>query len=527
MSNLQQQDDQKSNNETSKSNDDPDKGNDQENAGHAEELITNVANSLFGNTNNDDTNNNDGTNNNDDTNSKNDADNNDDAKNHDDVNNNDDANNNDDIINKNDNNNIDNLENIENPNDSIDQDGQNQEPPAELENEEEINENNTHISDNQSNSSKKYSSSQKLSTKSSSSNLQPLKTKKKPTRKRKQQPDDPPQEEIDAALDLLLHNIPPEDFDPTTLRCCVKQLQELKKDAVANKNYKEANHYAELIKASQKATDIAGFSTQCTQKLGYLLDKQADAQEKVDEINNEWIRQFQKFEMLIDTKMQALTEQQTRELEEFDSKMPDDLPPKYVKHSVQYVLMRKKEKLLIRNEDYLNAENVKQQADALEQEELTKQHMKLQDDLQTQRNALIQKHNQQYEAFALWMNTRRHEMLAYRDKDLEGPVKRLEHYTRLVDRIEKRGLPPNPLFGYTTNRVTRKESLKAVRTAAQTPIERDPHQHRPREKPVIPSYRPNSALKQMRITKHSQRGSAHSSSQNTQRSNSSSRLPPC
>ena len=231
--------------------------------------------------------------------------------------------------------------------------------------------------------------------------------------------------------------------------------------------------------------------------------------------------------MLIDSKMQALTEQQTRELEEFDSKMPDDLPPKYVKHSVQYVLMRKKEKLLIRNEDYLTAENVKQQADALEQEELTKQHMKLQDDLQTQRNALIQKHNQQYEAFALWMNTRRHEMLAYRDKDLEGPVRRLEHYTRLVDRIEKRGLPPNPLYGYTTNRVSRKESIKAVRTAAQTPIERDPHQHKPREKPVIPSYRPSSAMKQMRITKYSRKSSTHSSSQNTQRSNSSSRLPPC
>lgn len=451
---------------------------DEKEAGPAEQIISNVANSLFGQPNNEEE------------------------------------------ENKNE---IDNAEKEENTNPV---DKNEPEQSNEAAEEEEQNKEDSKFSESLSVSSKQSISSKK-SKKSSSSNLQPLQVKKKTTRKRNKQPEDPPQEEIDAALDLLLHNIPPEDFDPATLRCCIKQLQELKKDAVSNKNYKEANHYAELIKASQKATDIAGFSTQCTQKLGYLLDKQADAQEKVDEINNEWIRRFQKFEMLIDTKMQTLTEQQTRELEEFDSKMPDDLPPKYVKHSVQYVLMRKKEKLLIRNEDYLTAENVKQQADALEQEELTKQHMKLQDDLQMQRNALIQKHNQQYEAFALWMNTRRHEMLNYRDKDLEGPVKRLEHYTRLVDRIEKRGLPPNPLYGYTTNRVSRKESIKAVRSAAQTPIERDPSQHKPREKPVIPSYRPSSAMKQMRLSKHSQRSSAHSSSQNTQRSNSSSRLPPC
>ncbi|KAK8899905.1 hypothetical protein M9Y10_002228 [Tritrichomonas musculus] len=477
MSNPSQSNENELNDEAPKPEENTGANDGQEDQGRAEELISNVANSLFGNTGNNNNDNNDNT--------------------------------------------IDKGENDESINDP---DGQTvPEQSADLGPEEDFNEGDNNFSENQSVSSKK-SSSQNLSKKSSSSNVQSIPIKKKATRKRKQEPDDPPQEEIDAALDLLLHNIPPEDFDPATLRCCIKQLQELKKDAVTNKNYKEANHYAELIKASQKAADIAGFSTQCTQKLGYLLDKQADAQEKVDEINNHWIRQFQKFEMLIDSKMQALTEQQTQELEKFDSDIPDELPPKYVKHSVQYVLMRKKEKLLIRNEDYLAADNVKQQADALEKEELTKQHMKHQDDLQMQRNALIQKHNQQYEAFALWMKTRRHEMLAYRDKDLEGPVRRLEHYTRLVNRIEKKGLPPNPYYGYTTNRVSRKESIKAVRTAAQTPIDRDPRQHQPREKPFIPSYRPSSVMKQIRIEK-SPKSSAHSSSQNTHRS--SSRLPPC
>ncbi|OHT12779.1 hypothetical protein TRFO_17233 [Tritrichomonas foetus] len=345
-------------------------------------------------------------------------------------------------------------------------------------------------------------------------NTQPVKRK---TVRRQKQPDEPPQEEVDAALDLLLHGVPPEDFDPATLRCCIKQLQELKKDSVANKNYREANYYSELIKSSMKASDIAGFSTQCTQKLGYLMEKQADAQEKVDEINENWIQQFQEFESMIDAKMQALTEQQTRELEEFDQNMPDDLPPKYLKHSDAYVMMRKKERLLIRNEDYLAADEVKKKADALEKEELTIQHMKLQDDLLRERNALIKKHNQQYEAFALWMNSKRHDMLNFRDKDLEGPVRRLEHYTRLVDKIEKKGLPPNPYYGFTTNRVSRKESIRAVRTAAQTPLDRDTKPRQPREKPVIPNYRPSSAMRTQKLNK-----TKTISSKNSQRSN----LPP-
>lgn len=383
-------------------------------------------------------------------------------------------------------------------------------------------------------SSSKGTSTSKKSTGNASS-LQPISMKKKAIKKKKaQEPDDPPQQEIDAALDLILHNTPPDEFDPQTLRCCIKQLNQLKKDAVANKNYREANHYAEIIKASQKAADIHGFTTQCAQKLGYLEEMQADAQEKVDEIHNAWVQRFQEFEELIDSKMQALTDSQTKELEEFDKNMPSELPAKYKKHSNEYALMRKKEDLLIKNEDYLAADTIKKKADQLEKEELIKQHMKFQDDLQVERNALIKKHNQQYEAFALWMNTRRHEMLSYRDTDLEGPLKRLEHYTKLVERIKKNGLPPNPLYGYTTNRVSRKESIKAVRTAAQTPMERNTSNRKPRDNLGTSSYRPKSGMTNFSTTpkKNANRNSNSSSQNSGQHSSqdsgrSGSLLPPC
>lgn len=351
--------------------------------------------------------------------------------------------------------------------------------------------------EDQPNSSSPLPDSELTSEHSKSTDVAPLPIKKKTTKKKKKTPeqDKPPQEEIDAALDLLLHGVPPEDFDPVTLKCCILQLQSLKKDSVANKNYLEADYYANLIKQASKAADVANFSQQCTSKLNELMEKQADAQDKVDEVSKGWEDTFQEFEQMVEIKMKDLTDAQTKELDEFDGNIPDDLPPKYNKHSTEYVLMRKREKLLLINEEYVTADSVQKKADALEKEELTQQQMKLQDDLQRQRNSIIEKHNKQFENFAQWVNIRRHEMLRARDNDLEGPVKRLTHYTNLVNRIEKKGLPPNPTYGFTTNRVSRKESIKAVRTAAQTPLERDESKKKPREPLPIPQFRPSSAMR--------------------------------
>jgi hypothetical protein len=261
---------------------------------------------------------------------------------------------------------------------------------------------------------------------------------------------------------------------------------------VQKKDYLEADYYAQLIKQSQKATDVSNFSSLCTQKLEYYMEKQADAQGKVDETNREWENTFKEFEEMVDDKMQKLADAQNEELDEFDAKAPADLPVEYRKHSVRYVLLRKQEKLLLRNEEFVVANAVKERADALEAEELSSQHMKLQDDLQQKRNAIIAKHTQQFEAFALWLNARRHEMVRERERDLEGPIRRLDHYTKLVEVIEKKGMPPNPYDGFTKNRVSRRESVKALRMAAQKPRERA--ESRPRERQPIPRFRPTSAM---------------------------------
>ena len=188
-------------------------------------------------------------------------------------------------------------------------------------------------------------------------------------------------------------------------------------------------------------------------------------------------------------------------MDEFDRNNPEELPPKYRKHSTEYITLRKKQKTLARNHDFASAEIVKRQADKLEAFEERRQLEKLQSDLQFKRDMLIDKHNKQIEKFAQWVTERRNMLLNNREKQMQGSIRRLDHYTMLVNNIEKSGLPPNPTNGMTTNRVSRNESIRAVRNAAASPFTRTsnngtkrqslPHQYRPqssvsiRKTPII------------------------------------------
>jgi hypothetical protein len=315
------------------------------------------------------------------------------------------------------------------------------------------------------------------------------------TPQRKPAGERPPAEEIAAAMDLLAHGVPPDDFDPTTLRCCIDELIAQKRAAIDGKDYIKADRLAQLIRQSQKAADVSDFAMQCTQKLAYFQGKHADAQAKVDETNETWDGLFGEFEEMVDGKMQELIDAQNRELEEFDGERPSDLPAKYKKHSVEYNALRKREHLLTLTEDFIVAHVVKARADAMEADEVTGQHVKLQDDLQRQRNAIVEKHSQQFNAFATWLNGKRAEMVRARALDLAGPMRRLAHYAALVEQIERKGLPPNPYYGFTANRVSRKESLKALRMAAQTPMERDLTKIKPREMAAMSGFRPTMAIR--------------------------------
>jgi hypothetical protein len=73
----------------------------------------------------------------------------------------------------------------------------------------------------------------------SSSALANLPIKKRPPSRKDQPP--PPSDEMEAALDLLFHGVPPEDFDPTILKFCIERLTALKVDAIQERNYLEAD----------------------------------------------------------------------------------------------------------------------------------------------------------------------------------------------------------------------------------------------------------------------------------------------
>ena len=312
---------------------------------------------------------------------------------------------------------------------------------------------------------------------------------------------EPPDEEVDAALYLIQQGASPQDgFDQATLRAVVKKLSIEKNQASVEKDYLRAEKCSRLIKVISKAADVADFSSQAATTISELLEKKEDSQCIVDEINAKWDKTFEEFELVVQEKSKELLSKHTQQLDEFDASIPDTLPPQFQKHSPEYLLLRKKEKLLAKNQEFVEAQKLKKKADKLESDENMVQFMKHREDFQFRRNKLIEQQNKQFELFADWVNTKRHQMLNGREKEMEGPIKRLDHYSQIIETLEKKGLPPNPVHGFTTNRVNRKESIRAVRTAAMTPLNRLSGKRKSREEPLY-QFRPTSALSRRGIRK--------------------------
>ena len=78
--------------------------------------------------------------------------------------------------------------------------------------------------------------------------------------------------------------------------------------------------------------------------------------------------------------------------------------------------------------------------------------------------------------------------------ELRGPMNRLNHYTKLIERIERKGLAPNPSLGYASKNVSRKETIKAVRAAAQAQVHRDKSRSTSSDMSPIPQFRPPIAM---------------------------------
>lgn len=274
------------------------------------------------------------------------------------------------------------------------------------------------------------------------------------------------EDQVNTAVELLLEGADPmRGFDVEILREAVKELNRLKIEKHTRREYLEAEHIARIQKSAQKAVDNTDFLNSCAVRMVDLFSKVEDAQNVVDTLNLEWDDEFRKLEEIIEAKTKELHTQHLAELNVFDSNIPTVLPAKYMKHSTQYFRIRHLEESLARNGEYVEANKYKIQADKLEEVENTKQFMKLQDDLQNSRNALVDKQNKQFALFTQWVNKKRHMMLLARQKAMEGPERRLRHYINLVADREQNGVAPNPNLGFSTNRVSKKDSFKVVREA--------------------------------------------------------------
>lgn len=201
------------------------------------------------------------------------------------------------------------------------------------------------------------------------------------------------------------------------------------------------------------------------------MNKQIDAREVVDDLNQTWFNRFKEFEDMVENKNGQLMVSHEEALQKFDQEDQTKHLPKFEKFSVELIKLRKKENTLALNRNYVEAEKLKKKNDVMEKKELDDIDHKFFEDVRRRRSELEARHKKELNVFYQWVNEQRHDLLRKRDKDLGGPLKRLNYYNKLVLKVEKKGLAPNPQHGQSANRVTKKNLLKP--SESQLPIQKN------------------------------------------------------
>lgn len=215
-------------------------------------------------------------------------------------------------------------------------------------------------------------------------------------------------------------------YNPDELKKIIYQLEILQQRHIDSSEYPEAQHLQRIIRiATNKLKNEENRRTRETDIQNTLVKRQ-ELKAIVDKFVDDWNQHYDFFMSTTKKELNNIRKQHQEELESFDSTEPQDLLPKYRKPSTALIGMRKKERALALNRQFLAAEKIKNKADLVEEEETKNQFKIQQSDFLKRRDQLLSKQNEQLRVFITHAEATRFKMIQQRDTLLSGYLKRME-----------------------------------------------------------------------------------------------------
>ena len=208
------------------------------------------------------------------------------------------------------------------------------------------------------------------------------------------------EDEIDGVCDKLIAGPDPVDVDAGQVAAIVDRLKYRKAMLLRGSDddefdYDTLQRIDDVIAQLFASNESLLYTDVQREEIEKLTRRREDMQRQLAESEAQLASVKKIFEEKRQNDIARLMQEQEREMNELNEKYSKEPPPKYRKLSTELIQMRKHERMLRLTGRYMEAKQVRSDADGLESFEMEKQRIKWEKDAQAARQEMAKRHKQQ------------------------------------------------------------------------------------------------------------------------------------
>lgn len=245
---------------------------------------------------------------------------------------------------------------------------------------------------------------------------------------------------IDGIIEKLIKGNPMPISKSHLITDIIARCKEKIVELVQAENLRDAQKYSDIIKFLNK--NMFEFSTARTKvsKMDHVHEQYERVKQMILEEQTRYEEEISKLESSRADEYRALVEKLNLELEEFDKETnTGDIPPSFVKYSRHYLNLRELQDQLVAVNRFIEAHDVRKEADELQDEEHDEMRFNYFYSRQTLREKLIKDHTLQLECFEDKTKSKRFIIQNKHEKAmsdlnimLQNAKRKLDHTSRMV-----------------------------------------------------------------------------------------------
>ena len=216
----------------------------------------------------------------------------------------------------------------------------------------------------------------------------------KPKHKQKQKRDPVVDYSHKVFEDLPVNEIPYQ-YQKKVLNYLINQ----KSEAIKAEDFLSAQKFEDKINEIKLMQVEDAYESRQNDKYEDLIQRLSDAQSALEEQRENLNQILQSFQDEREEAIMKLDEKLDNDLYQFDEDHNIEVPPKFRKFSPEYLNIRKREKFMVSSKRYVEANNLKKEADAMEKKERAIQEKNWENYVNQQRQLLIKKQQEQRRCF--------------------------------------------------------------------------------------------------------------------------------